>query len=190
MAGISPELAELDTRTETDFNRYLKDNSTAGQVDKSKVVDEASATAFIKEVLSRDKTLSYWVDNAKDVHFNKLIQGSFMQKLISENLLGEAQRLENRRSYRARRRDELRTHRDTRGVTRRNIDVWQRRPARMDLRDVDTRRPRRTAGQRRRLTPLRTSKWVRIVRVKANRQFYQYRDVKTGRFIKAPKKRR
>lgn len=180
---IGPEgSVHLDDLRISDFDRYLDEASSEDE--RRRVVDEDSARRFINEVLPRKPGLQYFFpQNALDSDYAKIVRGGFIQGLLEKNTADkarlEAQRFENKRPLFASRRDESVTHRVVRPVTLPNVRRWKKAPGRSDLHGVDTKI----------YTPRRTGKWVRQVRARGVRQWYVYRDVRTGKFLKNPEKR-
>lgn len=93
-----------------------------------------------------------------------------------------AHRFEDRRPASSRRRDEMRTAKDTRRVSMMSYRSWRRNPTRFDLRGIDTRRKRRFAKQG------RLQRYVRFINRNTRQKSYRY--VPTGKFVKNPFKKR
>jgi hypothetical protein len=95
-----------------------------------------------------------------------------------------ASRFEDRRPASSRRRDEMRTAKDTRRVSMMTYRSWRRNPTRFDLRGIDTRRKRAFKVSKR---DKRLQRYVAFIN-RGNRM-KQYRSVKSGKFVKNPFKK-
>ncbi len=108
-------------------------------------------------------------------------------------LKARAVRFENSRSVQSRIRDESRTARNTRSITRSNFLSWRRSQGRSgDLRGIDTRNMRRVNALRKRIIITQADRRLRNVKVFINPKlrYKAYRSAKSGRFVKSPFKRK
>jgi hypothetical protein len=185
--GGSIHLDDLPSRVQDDFEGYLADLSN--ETERTKVVDEKTAREFIEKTLSNDLRLQAFAMGMTEGDRKRLFESNYIQNLIKENqkfVKGEADRIEQRRGARGRRMDEKRTAKDTRPVLPKNVRVWAKRPGKMDLQGIDT---KKKGYQRRFLTPRRTSRYIRLVQSRGTHQWYQFRDIRTGKFMPNPDKR-
>lgn len=110
-----------------------------------------------------------------------------------EELKARAMRFENSRSVSSRIKDESRTARNTRSVTRANFLSWRRTQGRRgDLRGIDTRNIARVRRLQNRVIITQADRRLKNVKVYINPKlrYKAYRSAKSGKFVKSPFKRK
>jgi len=163
----------------------IADQRINGMIDFNNINSKADYVREVKTLLNTQKDRSgnlrgknllpyidemYELSNAKD-------------KVEGQNAYNEAVKFQKKRGRKGQI-DQRKTARDTRKPTRKTVRRWKKKPSRMDILGVDTRIKKKSL-------PIITGRDLSLKRkgiyVSVNKRgFKQYRDLKTGRFVKKP----